>query len=242
MSQENETNLSDELDALEAEDAPSAAPAFKVELDIDDAPFLEEEPEPEPEPEPVAPAPEKAPAKKTEEKTEKKPSFIKRFIDKLRSDKKLLFLTVGGLAILLVVPPVLFFLLSGEDAPPPPPPPPVQQAPVEKVEPVRAEPSEHLFPMEPFLVERKGSEGEIRFLRCAFTIVTGEQRIQQEMTLKKIVLRDAIYYYLHNKPLTFLLDNDTTSTIKVDLISVINEHLTLGKIDDLLIEDYFISK
>lgn len=241
MSQENENALPENAESP-AEGGEGSAPAFKVELDIDDAPFLEEEEEEAP-PEPApAPAPAAAPAKASEAAPAAKgPSFLQRFLTRLRSDKKLKILLAGGLLILIVVPVALIFLLGGDDAPPPPPPPPPEvQAPEKKVE-APAEPAEHLFPLEPFFVERRGSEGEIRFLRCSFTIVTRDSGIQRELAVKKIVVRDSVYYYLHNKPLTFLQDKDAALTLKTDVISVINEHLTLGKIDDLLIEDYFIT-
>ena len=99
-----------------------------------------------------------------------------------------------------------------------------------------------LFKGEPFLIERRGSEGEIRFLRCRFSIPTDNPSLYAELQAKNIAVRDAIYYYLNNKPVTFLSDSTQTEVLKRDLISVINKHLTSEKIQELYIEDYLVTR
>ena len=90
-------------------------------------------------------------------------------------------------------------------------------------------------------MEIRGTEGEIRFLRCRFSIPTDSQPLFNELRVKTIALRDSIYYYLDNKPLTFLSDQGAREALKQDLISVINEHASADKIHNLYIEEYLIT-
>ena len=211
--------------------APGKTPSVKVELDIEDAPFLQEPDEPKPpvkEPEPPAPQ-------------EKKPPALKGRLAALLADKKRLAIIGGGLVLVLLAPVVVSLVLGGKSAPPP-------QEPVRKLvpdEPVRENTPagpKFLFKGEPFLIERRGSEGEIRFLRCRFSIPTDNPSLYGELQAKNIAVRDAIYYYLNNKPVTFLSDSTQTEVLKRDLISVINEHLTSEKIQELYIEDYLVTR
>ena len=211
--------------------APGKTPSVKVELDIEDAPFLQEPDEPKPpvkEPEPPAPQ-------------EKKPPALKGRLAALLADKKRLAIIGGGLALVLLAPLVVSLILSGKPAPPP-------QEPVRKLvpdEPVRENTPagpKFLFKGEPFLIERRGGENEIRFLRCRFSIPTDNPSLYAELQAKNIAVRDAIYYYLNNKPVTFLSDSTQTEVLKRDLISVINEHLTSEKIQELYIEDYLVTR
>lgn len=224
---------------LVPDDTPAGrAPAVKVELDIEDAPFLQEPEEPKPKPkEPEKPAPEPAaPAKG--------PSAFKLKLAALLANKKRLAIIGAGALMLLLAPIGISLFLGKKDKPAPPP----VAEPVRKVVPdtpprtdAPAAPK-YLFKGEPFLVERKGAEGEIRFLRCRFAIPTDNPILYAELQAKNIILRDAIYYYLNNKPVTFLSDSTLSEVLKKDLISVINEHVSAAKIEDLYIEDYLVSR
>ncbi len=218
--------------------APGKTPSVKVELDIEDAPFLQEPDEPKPPAkEPERPAPTQPAATPKEKKT----SAFKLKLAALLANKKRLAIIGGGLVLVLLAPLVVSLVLSGKSAPPP-------QEPVRKLvpdEPVRENTPagpKFLFKGEPFLIERRGSEGEIRFLRCRFTIPTDNPSLYAELQAKNIAVRDAIYYYLNNKPVTFLSDSTQTEVLKKDLISVINEHLTSEKIQELYIEDYLVTR
>ena len=215
-----------------SDDSPASgeSPSVKVELDIEDAPFLQEAEEKPPPPK----APEPAPSPPAEEK---KPS---RFAT-LLANKKRLALIAGGVLLLLLAPIAISLLLGGEK-PAPVPETPVQT--VQKGDPPRQDAPagpKFLFKGEPFLIERRGSEGELRFLRCRFSIPTDNPVLYAELQAKNIAVRDAIYYYLNNKPLTFLSDNAHTLVLKTDLISVINEHISAEKIQELYIEEYLVS-
>lgn len=221
-----------------AEGASGKTPSVKVELDIEDAPFLQEPEEPKPpakEPEKPAPVELAAPAAKG-------PSAFKLKLAALLANKKRLAIIGGGLLILLLAPIAITMFLHKKPAPPPP------QEPVRKIVPDEP-PRENtpagpkfLFKGEPFLIERRGSEGEIRFLRCRFSIPTDNPSLYAELHAKNIAVRDAIYYYLNNKPVTFLSDSTQSEVLKKDLISVINEHLSADKIQELYIEEYLVTR
>lgn len=246
MSQD-EHDVHVELDPGDVAASPDERPAvppsmqgIKVELDIEDAPFLEEPEEeapPEPDPEPKRDAPPKV--------QEKKPSKVADILAALQAKKKLLIFAGAGAGALLLVILLLVLFLGGEKAPPEPAPAPEPEpihvvAPVPKLEDAPEGPK-FLYAMEPFLIERRGEEGEIRFLRCRFTIPTDNPQLYAEMMGKTIALRDSVYYYLINKPLVFLTDGQSSTAMKEDIASVINEHLATEKINSVFIEEYFIS-
>ncbi len=226
-------------------DAPAApetgkAPSFKVELDLDDAPFLEEpleEPKKDapPEPSPTTPA-----VQKEKKKPEPKDGKLQRILARLKANKKKVIMAGGASGVLLIAAFLVnTFLFSS--APPPPEPTGPKRVTV-NTEPTPEAPQEPVYVVtwEPFLVEKRGSEGEVRFLYCQFSTPTKNPVLQSELLAKKIALRDAIYYYLRNKPLTFLTDASQQATLKQDIISVINEHVSSAKISELYFEEYVV--
>jgi flagellar FliL protein len=54
------------------------------------------------------------------------------------------------------------------------------------------------------------------------------------------VIRDAIYYYLKNKPFSFLADNKNMDLLKRDLAGIISENLMTEKINEVLLDNYII--
>ncbi len=228
--------------------SPSAeknAAAAKVELDLEDAPFLAEEAPPKPQPQQQATPP---PAPGASGPAPPKASAVKRLLASLLANKKRLGMASAA-ALIILLAPLLFFLFTGPKAPskpetaaaPAPAPAPSPTPPPAPAEPQGAPSSNFLYKAEPFLVERRGSEGEIRFLRCRFTIPVNNERLFAEMQAKSIILRDAIYHYLSNKPLTLLSDKTQQDLLRSDLISIINEQVTADKIDELFFEEYFVS-
>lgn len=223
--------------AKSAAQSPSSKVNAKVELDLDDAPFLEEEeeeaaPEPAKEPEPKKAAPAPAAPEKLSLK------------DRLLSNKKKLILAGGGAVVLLVAAvTVNVFLFSGEEAPPPP-----VAAPAPDPEVVLAAPKplpeapvpQFTMQWEPFWVELKDTEGAVRFLTCKFSVPTDNPILFTEMNAKGLILRDAIFYYLRNQPIISLRDEEKVQDLKSDLLTVMNEHLGSGKVSEILIEDYLV--
>jgi flagellar protein FliL len=211
-----------------SDDLPKALQ--KVDLDLDDAPFLEDEEEkPAEAAESAEPFPTEAPA------AAKKPS------------RKKLLLLIGAVAVLLAVGAAAFFLLRK------PPAPPVETAPVTPApesipapeptppppEPPKPQP-EIVLPMAPFLVEMTDSGGRSRFLTVRFTAVTTNQAVGLEFKRNIIVVRDAVYYYLKNKSMEFLTDKNNTETLKKDVLSVINQFIGAQPLDNLLIEEFLV--
>lgn len=246
MSQDLPAPPSDADDAAPDAIAPGSATSLqgvKVELDIEDAPFLDEPedeipPEPKPEKKPE-PEPKKAVA------APKGQSKFAALREKLLAKKKLLIIGAGGTVALLLILLALLLFLGGDDKPASPPvaaaPEPVHTIVPEPVREDAPQGPKYLFVFEPFFLERRGAEGEIRFLRCRFSVPTDNPMLYAELTGKTIAVRDAVYYYLVNKPLVFLSDTHSSRALKEDVISVINEHLSTEKIRELFIEDYFIS-
>jgi len=225
-----ESQVKAKLDDSElSDDLPKALQ--KVDLDLDDAPFLEDEEE--------APAAEKGQAEEAApfpvETEGKKPSRKKKLI------------LIAAPVLLLVIGAAVFFLLHKKPAPPPAPveeTPPVEQAPPPEPVPPPPEPpapkQEIVIPMEPFLVELTDSQGHTRFLTIRFTAVTQEKSVELEFKRNIIVLRDAVYYYLQNKKLEFLTDKNNADVLKKDVLSVINQFIGAQPLDNLLIEDYLV--
>ncbi len=239
----------DDPPAPPAENTPGAAPAatgkppsVKVELDLDDAPFLEEPPAEEKKPE--APPPEQT--AKVSPAPDKKPPLKERLLVRLRpllSNKKRLLIAGAALLVLVAGGVAVPFLLSSPSAPKPAEPAKPQTRRIvvngtqDDHEPAPAGP-QILFSFEPFIVPLRGPENELRFLRCRFAVPLDNPMLKAEMELKKIALRNAMYYYLHNREVPFLLDPRESGVIKADLIGVINGLVSTEKIHELYFEDF----
>lgn len=217
----------------------SSAAGVKVELDIDDAPFLKEPDEPP------------APTKKTEElpppdappppkPKESALSGVMARLEGLLANKKRLAIIGGAAGVLLLAPLILMLFLPGKKPPPSAEPERIVQSASPPREDAPPGPK-FLYKAEDFFVPLRGTEGEIRFLRCRFSIPTENQQLYAELMAKNIAVRDSIYYYLSHKPLTFLSDQASREELKKDLISVVNEHVSAEKIAELFIEDYLVS-
>ena len=207
-------------------DASQALP--KVQLDIDDAPFLREK-------EPEAPP---RPPKKIEEADEALPTDPKPTEDTGPSKKKKRIIIIASALLALLLAggggATWWFVLRT-----PPPAPQVVVVPSPATDSAQAD---FLIPLAPFWLELASSsvrhKDQIFFLVCKFTAIAKSEDVVQEAQNKIIVIRDALYFYLRNKDLEFLTSPDNTQTVKDDLISVINGYLALGEVDDMLFERY----
>ena len=195
----------------------------KVELDLDDAPFLLPDPSEE------IPAPSTAPIA-LDADTAKPASAA------LSSRKRLLFGGIGGLLLLALVALGWFFYTPAAQ----PPDEPKKVVVSETAPPVPAKPGPTILSFEPFWVEQRDSRGDIRFLVCTFSASIENPKLVMEARGKKVVIRDAVYYYLKNKTLLFLTDGANAESLKKDLLNIINGYLSLGKLEDLLIENYLV--
>ncbi len=214
----DDTELSDEL--------PKALQ--KVELDLDDAPFLEDEkdeqPPPAPEEEPVhtdvAPAP--APWWK----------------------KKAILFGAAGLVLVILAAAAYLLFFSGKKEETPPPPPVEEEAEVAPSEPPAPPPppeeQEVSVVMEPFLVEQANEKGESFLVSLQFTLAAKNPDLEKELARNTVVLRDAVYYFLKNKQLIFLDDKHVADALKQDIMSVMNQFLGDAQIETLFIEKYVV--
>ena len=213
-----------------SDDLPKALQ--KVDLDLDDAPFLEDEPEETP-----PPAEESGPGDAAATQAPPKPK-----------SKKKLFILIGLIVLLLGGGAAAYFLLLKKPATPPPPPPveapheeepPPLPPPPPPPEPPAPKP-EIVLTMDPFLVELPDKAGRSRFLSIRFSAATTEHAAELEFKRNRIVVRDAVYYYLKNKSLEFLTDKNNTEALKKDVLSVINQFIGPQALDNLIIEDYLV--
>ena len=222
----------------------ASASAAKVELDIDDAPFLEE---PEEKPQEKDPTPEKpAPASsKSKEAQAASATGLQAKLQALLADKKKLAIAGGGLVFVLIVLPLLLLLLLGgkkENTPPPVvhEPERIVVSGVPKQEEAVPGPK-FLYRLGGFFIEHRGSEGELRFVRASFAIPMDNPVLFAELTAKDVVIRDTLFYYLRNKPLAVLADPASRELLKADLLAVLNEHLSSDKVQELFFEEYLVT-
>ena len=190
----------------------------KVELDLDDAPFLKEQESP-------------PPAKKDDA-----PLQVAEDAPAPNKKKKLTIIAAAALVVVLVAAAAVWWFVLR--TPPPPPPEPVKPEVI--VVPTPKTPTgtpDSVKELAPFVIPRQTAKGA-RFLICKFSTVSKSPRVGMEIDQKLIPLRDALYYYLSSKPDAFLLDPANGPTIKKDLGGVLNDYLTQGRIEDILFESY----
>jgi len=196
----------------------------KVELDLDDALFLDLEEEEEKKP---AAAPEPPPPQVSPLPEVTKPPLWKR---------PLVLGVVGGvLLFILGVLTALLMLPSPKPAPTPPAPQEEKPKPAKPEKPITL----HTIAFEPFFVEYH-EQNATRFLTLRFSISGLPDILEWEVRRKKIILRDAVYYYLRNKGLTFLNDPANADKLKEDILAVMNQYLGNGQIETLLLDEYVI--
>lgn len=205
--------------ASSTDNAPVAVK--KVELDLDDAPFLQAE--------------EKTPAKTeaVEELEDKSEDEEKR----KRKKKLILLLSAIGAGVLLVACAAIWWFFFRT----PPPLPPTAPEPEVIVVPSTPAPvgdQEIVREFAPFIIPTVDPNGKTGFLICKFSAISKDQAVNQEVQQQLLPLRDAIYYYLRSKENAFLLDARNGEEIRHDLLSVFNDYLTQGKLEDIVFESY----
>ncbi len=198
----------------------------KVDLDLDDAPFLEEEEEE---------AVEKFAPRETIRFTpdeEEAPAP--------KDKKKLLIL--GAVALVLVLALGLaakYFLFKGKSASM------QEKSPVATVADNATKPAAPELPeiqvrLEPFWVEQKGENNEVRFLIARILLGTHKASVATDFESRKMQARNAIFYYLKNKDVQFLTDETNAEKLKMELLLVVNQYVSDGKFETLLFEEYVV--
>lgn len=206
----------------------------KVELDLDDALFLEFEDKEET-------APQSRPAPQEEEET------VQPVTRPFWKNPKVLI--AAGVLLLAGAGSAAFFLPSPEEpapqpaAPVPPPPRPVQEFPV-SLQP-RGFPAPlpdlpaPVFAFDSFQVEHSQG-GQVRLLTCRFGVPEANRTLTLELREKNIILRDGVYRYLKNKPLAFLSNPANSEKIEADIVAVLNQFLQSGQVSSILFEEYAV--
>ncbi len=220
MSEVQEKTQEEETSSPEVE--VSSKSDEKVALDIEDADFLNDEEEEEQQPE------------AEEQESLGEGDAPKEEEDGGNKKKKIIIIGVVVLLLALAGGAGWWFFLRT------PPPPPIEPEiiKVPTVPDVAPLPSEYIVSFDPFWVPFTDEKlGEV-FLVCKFAIVTKDEQLMLESQNKMALLRDAVYYYLVNKPHHFLVDQANVATIKKDLTSVFSGYLVGGKIEDMLFESY----
>ena len=208
---------------LDVEVGASGGQLNKVELDLDDAPFLQEE-KPE-----TAPAPREvtAPAEPGEAAPEG---------GKGKRKKLLLIAAIAGVVVLVAAAAVWWFMFR--TPPPPPPEPPKPDVVVVPSAPAVQSNPDIVKEFALFVVPTHEEGGGTRFLVCKFSAIIKDPALTREIDQKMLSLRDAIYFYLRSKDDAFLRDAHNGQEIKSDLLGVLNDYMAQGKIEDILFESY----
>ena len=210
----------DSLDLLISATAQPPAPIKKVELDLDDAPFLQ-----------------------AEEKAPDLPTTVDAVPDapddgeKQRRKKKLMLIGAIAAAVLIVAAAAVWWFFFRVPPPAPPAGPEPEVIVVPKA-PAPAGPSDIVREFAPFIVPIKEADGKTGFLVCKFSAITTDPGLTTEIDRQRTALRDAIYFYLRSKDSGFLLDAHNATQIKKELLSVFNDYLSQGKLEDILFESY----
>lgn len=211
------------------DDSEASKATQKVDLDLDDAPFLEDEEEEEGEPDYDEG---ETPLISEEEKEESKFS-IKNLLT-----NKMALIFIGIIVILLAV--IIFLVTRDQPETPPPPEETIEEVIQEEAEPEVVEVPEILIRLEPFLIEQRDKDNNIRFLEVSIVISTPEEGLSRQFKQETYTVRNALYYYLKNKDLQFLSDEKNSEKLKKELLAIINQYMGFGQFETLLFEQYLV--
>jgi len=211
----------------ELDDAAASKATQKVDLDLDDAPFLEDEDEEEE----IEEAEVETPFL-TDDDSKSKPGLVALLKNK--------FVIVGIGVILLLLVIIVILLLREPEAPPPPPPPPVEEVAPEPAPEKVPETPQIIIKLDPFLIEQTDEEGKIRFLEVTILLSTEDEGLARQFKQETFAVRNALYYYLKNKDLQFLSDKENSEKLKKELLVIINQYMGFGQFDTLMFEQYLV--
>ncbi len=232
---ENSTQQASEQTA----DSANAVPDKKVELDLEEAPFLEEEKE-------EAPATEKSADESSTSQTGEEEGKGKK---KFQLTKKKLIIIVGGLLIVIIAAVAVLFLTGGGEETPKEveATEEVEEAEAPELEPFVVVVEEFKEPegppiytleLEPFWIQMKNETSETIFLVCNFSLVTEDMTFYNEIQANIPVIRDTIYYYLNSRTHQFLTNHENFPLIKENLLTLINRLLKQDQLSEVLYNSY----
>ncbi|WP_238528318.1 flagellar basal body-associated FliL family protein [Pseudodesulfovibrio mercurii] len=208
------------------DDAAASRATQKVDLDLDDAPFLEDEDEDEE----IEEVPVETPLL-TEDGGKPRLGLVALLKNKF---------VLMGLGVILVLLAVIVILLLREPETPPPPPPPVEETAIPQPEPEAPETPQIIVKLDPFLIEQVDEAGKIRFLEVSILLSTEDEGLARQFKQETYAVRNALYYYLKNKDLEFLSDKENSEKLKKELLVIINQYMGFGQFDTLMFEQYLV--
>ncbi len=194
----------------------------KVELDLEDAPFLKEESE------------EKKVVKddKAEQEKQKEQEELER-LEKAKKKKKLIILGIAGFLLIAVLGAGAYFFLasSGEEVIPP------------SIIIVPGVPEEELsgnleVKLDPFWIELVNDKGKKEFLVGSFILHLSNLQGKDEVIINMKVVRDAIYYYFVNSDYEFLSEHQNIEQIKQGMIDLINQYVIHGEVSNIYFDSF----
>lgn len=211
------------------ENSEPTSPEKKVELDLDDAPFLDFDDDEE----------ESSPV---EEEVKLEPTEQKSEAPKKSKTKLIIF---GGLGSLAVAGGIGFWLFLRTTTPPEPPPPSPPKA--EKIPKPEPKPEEEpLIPeerrvvkLQPFFIEYQQGD-QSRFLECSLSLSAPNILQNDELRRHMVEIRDALYFYLKNKDIFFLENQKNAEQFKKEVLDVINQHIVFKPVTEILIDKYLV--
>ncbi len=219
----------------------------KVELDLDDALFLEFEEE---EPPPAQPQPEDEDAASAATEDADKEHTRRHGLPLW---KKKSFLALLGLALLGIAASVFWLLKmpetgseTAQNASTPKKNAPAQTKPPTPIDGVQGQGGagsgharRRTYSFQPFVVEYV-HENQTRFLTCQLSVPGTPGSLTQEMDAKTTPIRDGIFRFLKKTGVTDLSDPENEKRFKNELLAVINTFLENGQASDILIEGYVV--
>ncbi|MBG0790123.1 MAG: flagellar basal body-associated FliL family protein [Desulfovibrionaceae bacterium] len=223
---EDATPVSEQQPKAQLDDSEASKATQKVDLDLDDAPFLEDEDEEEE----ITRTEEETPMVDDEDDGEPKLAGLLALL------KNKFFLIGAGIILVLLV--VIVILLLREPEAPPPPPPPTEEQP--QAAPAVKETPEILVRLDPFLIEQRDKDGEIRFLEVRILLSTEEEGLAKQFQQETYTIRNALFYYLKNKDLQFLSDKENSDKLKRELLAIVNQYMGFGQFKTLLFDQYLV--
>lgn len=224
---EDVTDAPAEQRKAELDDAAASRATQKVDLDLDDAPFLEDEDEDEDIEEVEVDTP-----FLTEDDSKPKPGLAALL------KNKFVLMGLGVILALLVI--IVILLLREPEAPPPPPPPPAEETNIPEPPPEVPETPQIIVKLDPFLIEQRDETGKIRFLEVSILLSTEDEGLARQFKQETFAVRNALYYYLKNKDLQFLSDKENSEKLKKELLVIINQYMGFGQFDTLMFEQYLV--
>ena len=209
----------------------------KVELDLDDAPFLEWE---EDSGEEEGAGEGQKEVVQGEEEAEEEDKKSKKSVFELIKKWWWVWASAAGLLLIIAVSLFIAYAVDTEDGEE------TKKGDSPVVELEKAEKSEknnskqmQQVSLEPFWVVYDSKDNLRQFhLGLDFSIKGKDAAWELE---KKIpVIRDSLYYFLKNKQIQEISDKDNISELKKEIQTVVNNNLSNGKVDKVLIQKYLV--